>query len=151
MNARNGYRKYAKDDKFEHAVDMTTGEAVLWPALLALRESHGLKFRARFGRIADFWCPSRRVIVEVDGGYHSLPERTKQDEVRDTALFRKLGIVTVRVSNESAIAQPQLIANYVAWVAMQLPKYKSHNQRPNLELVRRVIAGTAKVRLEATA
>ena len=47
-----------------------------------------------FGYIADFYFPSRRLIVELDGPHHHL----QRDAARDAALKRK-GLLTLRFSN----------------------------------------------------
>lgn len=48
---------------------------------------------------ADISIPSLKVIVEVDGGYHSTPEQRKKDEKRDKD-FASIGYTTIRVTNE---------------------------------------------------
>jgi very-short-patch-repair endonuclease len=49
--------------------------------------------------IVDFYCPSARLVVEVDGGYHGEPARRRADERRDRKLG-KVGIRVVRVAAE---------------------------------------------------
>ena len=65
----------------------TDSEARLWRAL---RSSQlGVAFRRQvplLGFIADFYAPSARLIVEVDGGYHE--RRVSADERRDRKLAR---------------------------------------------------------------
>ncbi len=65
---------------------LTDAEKRLWQ-VLRLRQVEGLKFRRQFqiGRyIVDFACPSRMLIVEVDGGQHG--EQVKYDDERTTWL-----------------------------------------------------------------
>jgi len=45
--------------------------------------------------IADFVCLERRLIIELDGGQHSLPEELLKDSQRD-AWFEKEGYAVVR-------------------------------------------------------
>ena len=70
----------------------TDSEARLWSAL---RSSQlGVAFRRQvplLGFIADFYAPSVRLIVEVDGGYHA--RRVSADARRD----RKLACAGYRV------------------------------------------------------
>jgi len=65
----------------------TDSEARLWRAL---RSSQlGVAFRRQvplLGFIADFYAPSLRLIVEVDGGYHA--RRASADARRDRKLMR---------------------------------------------------------------
>ena len=67
---------------------MAASEAALWSCLKA--RQLGVVFHRQVpvvGRfIADFLAPSRRVIVEVDGGYHA--HRAAADARRDRALAR---------------------------------------------------------------
>ncbi|MDT9599485.1 endonuclease domain-containing protein [Sphingosinicella rhizophila] len=67
------------------------------------RQLGGFKFRrqAMIGRyIADFLCPQKALIVEVDGITHD----AETDIVRDAALAR-LGYRTVRFTNEQVMRE----------------------------------------------
>ena len=73
----------------------TPGERVLWAAL------RGGCLGVRFTRqvvlgdyIADFFCRSARLVVEVDGGYHV--RQAVEDVERDAQLARR-GYRTVRL------------------------------------------------------
>ena len=81
----------SKDTLALHAHTMrqapTDSEARLWRVL---RSSQlGVAFRRQvpvLGFIADFYAPSARLIVEVDGGYHK--RRATADARRDLKLTR---------------------------------------------------------------
>jgi very-short-patch-repair endonuclease len=76
----------------------TDSEARLWRALRA--SQLGVAFRRQvplLGFIADFYAPGVRLIVEVDGGYHS--HRVTTDARRDRKLERA-GYRVVRVQAE---------------------------------------------------
>ena len=80
---------------------MTPEERILWGALRYKRRLCGFHFRRQqviSGYIVDFHCPSARLAVEVDGDVH-LATRA-YDAKRERAL-RKLGISTMRVSNQA--------------------------------------------------
>ena len=82
----------------------------------ALRASQlGVAFRRQvpvLGFIADFYAPSVRLIVEVDGGYHA--ERLRADERRDRKLARA-GYRTLRVSAERVTRDlPAVVAEIAA-------------------------------------
>ena len=91
-----------KDTLALHAHTMrqapTDSEARLW---CALRSSQlGVAFRRQvplLGFIADFYAPSVRLVVEVDGGYHA--RRVSADARRDRKLTRA-GYRVVRVQAE---------------------------------------------------
>ena len=65
----------------------TESEARLWRALRA--SQLGVPFRRQvvlLGFIVDFFAPSERLVVEVDGGYHV--QRRRADQSRDRKLLR---------------------------------------------------------------
>jgi very-short-patch-repair endonuclease len=47
------------------------------------------------GYIADFYCPSKKLVIEVDGKQHQLPKAVLYDKQRDAAMA-KVGIKTIR-------------------------------------------------------
>jgi very-short-patch-repair endonuclease len=74
----------------------TLSEARLWEALRGGRLGVGFRRQAVVeGFIVDFLAPSRRLVVEVDGGYHA--RRSRADARRDRVLARA-GYRVARVS-----------------------------------------------------
>lgn len=66
----------------------TEAERLLW-TYLRQRRFHGLKFRRQegIGRfIVDFYCPAKRLAIEVDGIHHKGAEQQKYDHERDRFL-----------------------------------------------------------------
>jgi len=67
---------------------MTDAERLLW-SKLRRRQPKGLQiYRQRIiGKyIVDFYCPSSRLVIELDGGQHCTDEGLKEDEARDRYL-----------------------------------------------------------------
>jgi very-short-patch-repair endonuclease len=96
----------------------TPAEARLWAALRR-RQLDGLRFRRQapvHGWIADFSCPERWLIVEVDGPSHDAPERRALDAARDAALARR-GFRTVRVRNEDVLERLPAVLRAIQDVA----------------------------------
>ncbi len=63
----------------------TYTEQVLWKYLRA-KHFEGLKFRRQQpigSYIVDFVCIEKKIIVELDGGQHALPEEMQNDRKRD--------------------------------------------------------------------
>jgi len=82
--------------------DETEAEAKLW-SRLRNASLGGAKFRRQFliGEfIADFCCPQRQLVVELDGGGHV--EQVQRDEWR-SALLAQHGYRVVRFWNEEII------------------------------------------------
>lgn len=80
----------------------TPAEAQLWQRLRC-RRTLGLKFTRQAlacGYIVDFYCPQLKLVVEVDGSFHS--GREAYDRERDQRLT-KAGLRVVRVTNEDVL------------------------------------------------
>jgi very-short-patch-repair endonuclease len=92
--------------------EQTAAEARLWEQLRDHRLD-GFKFRRQhpLGRfIADFYCPERRLIVEIDGEVHR--DQADYDEVR-TAALEAMGYVVVRWSNEQVEYQLPVVLDEI--------------------------------------
>ncbi len=80
----------------------TPAEAALWEALRHRRLA-GLRFRRQHkvaGFIVDFFCPEKRLVVEVDGPIH---ERQREaDAARDT-LLQATGHRVLHVTNDAVL------------------------------------------------
>ena len=78
----------------------TIPEKILWTKLKG-RQLEGRKFRrqAGFGKyIADFYCPSENLVIELDGAYHKSNDRKIYEQERD-AYFATLGIKVLHIPN----------------------------------------------------
>jgi nucleoside-diphosphate-sugar epimerase len=81
----------------------TEAERVLWNALKG--KGLDVKFRRQHiieDFIVDFYCNEYKVTVEVDGGYHDLPEQANSDAKR-TARLNELGYTELRFTNEEVL------------------------------------------------
>ena len=61
--------------------NMTRAEKILWSRIRE-KKINGHKFRRQqpiFDYIVDFYCNDLKLIIEVDGEIHSLPEKTNYD------------------------------------------------------------------------
>ncbi len=52
--------------------------------------------------IVDFYCPAKKLIIEIDGGQHCEDEATRTDQKRDEYLL-KLGFRVLRFDNLEVI------------------------------------------------
>jgi very-short-patch-repair endonuclease len=50
--------------------------------------------------IVDFYIPSLKLVVEVDGGYHSTPEQIEKDKKKDQYLTKVRNFRVLRLTNE---------------------------------------------------
>ena len=79
---------------------MTDAETVLWMHLK--QKIEGCKFRRQHPVglfIADFYCHKAKLVIEVDGSIHNLPDIKKNDEEKESYFIQK-GYVIVRFTNE---------------------------------------------------
>ncbi len=82
--------------------EMTVPEVLLWSSLRGGRLG-GLRFRRQHpigDYILDYYCPSAKLAVEVDGEGHGHPEQARHDEARDRRLESK-GVRVLRLSARS--------------------------------------------------
>ena len=78
----------------------TEAERLLWEYIRAKQLS--VKFNRQHiigDYIVDFVCVEKRLVIEVDGGYHSEYEQIEKDEFR-TERLRDLGFHVIRFKNE---------------------------------------------------
>ena len=91
----------------------TEAESVLWNCLRS--NKLGVKFRQQhvIGEyIADFLCVEKKLIIEVDGGYHSKPEQQKADSSRSQYFYER-GYVEMRFTNEEVLSDIDMVLNRI--------------------------------------
>ena len=81
----------------------TEAESVLWECLCDSNLGQPFKRQHIIGEfIADFACIPAMLVIELDGGYHQLPEQQVSDEFRQQWLESQ-GYTVIRFSNEEVI------------------------------------------------
>ncbi len=86
-------------------------EAAAWSALRELRR-RGLAVRRQHPiatHIVDFAIVSRKIVIEIDGGVHRLPEVAARDAARQAAI-EALGWRVIRIDAQAALNRDWLIA-----------------------------------------
>ena len=105
----------------------TEAESVLWNYLSD--NKMGAHFRRQhpvYNYIPDFVCLSKKVIIEVDGGYHFEGDQPEKDEER-TYFLNKEGYIVLRFTNEEVLCD---IDNTLEVIADALERDGSSNQAP---------------------
>ena len=105
MNASTKSSSVARRDGFARRMrnEPTSSERLLWDQLSGGRL--GVSFRRQVvvgASIVDFLAPARRLVVEVDGGYHATRQRSdaRRDKRLERAGYRVLRLpAAVVVSN----------------------------------------------------
>lgn len=97
---------------------MTDAELKLWHEIRAHRLM-GLGFRRQLplsGYIADFACPTKKLIVEVDGSQHGTSEEARADQVR-TAKLERLGWTVLRFWNDDVLRDIDGVCQHIVVAA----------------------------------
>lgn len=84
----------------ENRENMTEAESALWSMIRG--NALGQKFRRQYiigDFIVDFICLDKKLIIEVDGGYHSEPRQIEDDALRQQWLEER-GFKVIRFTNE---------------------------------------------------
>jgi len=82
----------------------TEVEALFWESVRG-KKVLGLKFRRQYGienYILDFYIPSLRIAIEIDGGVHQIESVREKDLNKDTFL-KENGIEVIRFTNDELL------------------------------------------------
>lgn len=118
----------------QHRENPTSAENVLWH-LLRGRQLDGYKFRRQHivgSYIADFVCLNKRLIIEVDGLVHQIPENEISDTER-TFELNKLGFDVIRFTNEEITSDTDNVLNKIVTTLSQTTSKASESENPPLE------------------
>ncbi|MDD5721554.1 MAG: endonuclease domain-containing protein [Candidatus Pacebacteria bacterium] len=93
--------------------ESTPEEILLWLQLKNSKTS--FKFRRQHsigGYIADFYCPSKKLVVEIDGSQHFTKENREYDKIR-TNFFKGLKIKVLRFTNTEVSTETASVINKI--------------------------------------
>ena len=93
-------KKYLKQRRRDLRNNLTSAEAGLWK-LLKSKQIDGYRFRRQFSignYIIDFYCPQKKVAIELDGAHHYTTAGYENDMKRDQDL-KGLGVTVLRFEN----------------------------------------------------
>jgi len=98
---------------------MTVAEKKLWEKLKG-KKLKGYRFRPQHPinfYIADFYCHSAKLVIEIDGKGHDLNENKAYDIGREELMFA-LGIKTIRFKNHEVLSD---IGKVISLIETSLP------------------------------
>lgn len=84
----------------------TPAEQILW-GKLRRKQINGLQFyrqRPIANFIVDFYCPSAKLIIELDGNHHHQSNQLVADQER-TQQLEALGLRVIRFTNQQILAE----------------------------------------------
>ena len=97
----------------ENRKHQTISEGLLW-SVLRSKQLCDLKFRREHpiaGFIADFACESKKLVVEIDGGYY---DQTSERDIQREKVFRSLGWDVIRFSDSDVEQDAEAVARAIA-------------------------------------
>ncbi len=103
----------------------TPEEILLW---LQLKNSQtGFKFRRQHsigGYIVDFYCPAKKLVIEIDGPQHFKKENKEYDKIR-SSYFDGLNIKVVRFTNLEVSTETERVIRKIKEELTTSPDLKS--------------------------
>jgi len=117
-----------KEYSIQHRNQPTKAEEILWEAVKT-KQLSGCKFRRQHiigNYITDLVCLDKRLVIEIDGLIHQLPENTEADEVR-TKWLQEKGFKIIRFTNENVIKNINEVTDTILTALKQQPGIKDSN------------------------
>jgi very-short-patch-repair endonuclease len=99
----------------------TEAEKILWK-LLNRNQILGLQFRRQHPInvfVADFYCAKIKLVIEVDGSIHEIPEYQAHDIGRSDVL-NDFGITVIRFTNEQILEEIDTTVYQIETIVKQL-------------------------------
>ncbi len=91
----------------------TEAEQILWSLLKGRQQGVAFRRQHVIGQfIADLSCPSLGLVIEIDGGYHQLPDQQLSDE-RRAAWLEEKGYTVLRFTNEEIIGDTTRVIEHI--------------------------------------
>lgn len=116
-------RKELKPRRKQLRNNSTSAEATLWKHLKG-KQLEGKKFRRQHSignYIVDFYCPSEKLVVELDGAVHFTEQGAEYDRKR-TRFLNALGIRVIRFENERVFEDIEGVLRAIADCFIKPPR-----------------------------
>jgi very-short-patch-repair endonuclease len=109
---------------------MTDAEQKLW-IRLRRKQINGWQFYRQKpigSYIVDFYCPTAKLVIEVDGSQHLDPPHQSDDQRRDTYLAN-LGLRVLRFDNRQVLLETESVVEAIAGIPPVPPLIKGGAKR----------------------
>ena len=100
----------------------TTAELLL-REILRDKQVNALKFRRQhplWNYIADFYCPEKNLVIELDDSIHNKAEQKKRDQERD-AIMKQHNINVIRFTNDDIFEKVEEVIQTIIDISNQSP------------------------------
>ena len=111
----------------------TSTERMLWKRLRG-KQLDGYRFRQQHGfgpYVLDFYCPSIRLCIELDGGVHN-DEKVKQKDEERTVFLKQDRIQVLRFRNEEVEQNIEYVLERIKDFILSINQGQEGVQTPNL-------------------
>ena len=92
--------------------NMTAEENELWYKFLRLYPIKFLRQKILGNYVADFYCASAKLVVELDGSQHNTPEGVRYDTIR-TEFLQEYGLLVLRIPNALIYRDFKTVCAYI--------------------------------------
>jgi len=116
-----------KEYAVENRSNPTQAEQVLWE-LVSTKQLEGYKFRRQHiigNYITDLVCLDKRLIIEIDGLIHQLPDNKESDEARTVWLNTK-GFKVIRFTNQEVLNKTEEVLATISSTLKKQPSIKEN-------------------------
>ena len=108
---------------------LTEAEKVLWIHLKHKKLGFWFKRQVSiYSYVVDFYCPQKRLVIELDGQIHKSPSQIKYDTFRDKYL-KALNIKVLRFWNQEVITDPSRVIEKIKTI-LNTPTLHSPKNTP---------------------
>ena len=117
--------KLLKEFAIIHRSSPTPAEEKIWN-IIKTKKLEGYKFRRQHiigSYIIDFVCLDKRLIIEIDGLIHQLPENKEADELR-TQWLNSIGFKVIRFSNDEVLKETDTVVRSISSVLKEQSSLK---------------------------
>jgi len=100
--------------------NMTEAEQLLWYRIRR-KQIQGVQFyrqKPLLEFIVDFYSPSAKLVIELDGSQHFEEEHRDKDQARDAALAR-LGLYVLRFDNRQVLLETDAVLEVVNMIVKE--------------------------------
>lgn len=92
---------------------LTPAESLLWKQLKKIKKYQFKCQYPLYGFIVDFYEPSTKLVIEVDGIYHYDPDQIDHDVLRATTVWEKGKCFTIRIDNGQVLKETNKVLNSI--------------------------------------
>ena len=131
MTANSLIAKQLVGNARENRKNPTEAEDLLWQEVRNSNLGFQIRRQHYVGNfIADFICLEKRLIIEVDGGYHNTSEQIKLDEERTLVLEQKYLFKVIRFKNDEVINSINVVLTKIKHELNQRISFKTIDLAP---------------------